>query len=239
MNGSVERVRMLVGGGTPDRPPLFDLLRNDAVLSHFAGEKLSLENAERVVYRAYEPAIDATRPSVRMPHREETIILEDGRTQRHFRWTAWTEHIAYADDDAYVAAKRKILTDNPADWGDAQEKQQEGYFAAIREHRKKLGEVFFVPSGRSPGLMSLITECGLDSFIYRNADHPDLIDDLLEHQTVRSVRFVDHLPEDHGVELVMVGEDIAFNTAPMLSPRWFDEHYHHLLARVIDALPRK
>ena len=39
MKGSIERVRTLINGGTPDRPPLFDLLRNDAVLSHFAGEK--------------------------------------------------------------------------------------------------------------------------------------------------------------------------------------------------------
>ena len=80
MKESIERVRTLINGGTPDRPPLFDLLRNDAVLSHFAGEKLTLENAERVVFKAFEPAVDATRPGVRMPHKEETITLEDGRS---------------------------------------------------------------------------------------------------------------------------------------------------------------
>ena len=71
MEGSLERVRKVVRGEMPDRPPLYDLLRNDAVISHFAGETLTLENAPEVVFRAYDPAIDATRPGVRMPGEEE------------------------------------------------------------------------------------------------------------------------------------------------------------------------
>jgi len=67
MQGSLERVRAVLRGDLPDRAPLYDLLRNDAVVSHFAGETLTLENAPRVVYRAYEPAIDATRPEARSP----------------------------------------------------------------------------------------------------------------------------------------------------------------------------
>ncbi len=91
MEGSIERVRAVIRGETPDRAPLYDLLRNDAVISHFARETLTLENAPEVVYRAYEPAIDATRPGVRMPDEERTVTLEDGRIQRYFRWTMWTE----------------------------------------------------------------------------------------------------------------------------------------------------
>ena len=239
MKGSIERVRTLINGGMPDRPPLFDLLRNDAALSHFSGELLTLENAERVVYDAFEPAVDATRPGVRMPHKEETITLEDGRIQRHFRWTAWTEHIKYASDDDYFAAKRSLMKADPTDWGDGQIERMKEYFSGIQEHKRKLGEVFFVPNGRTTGLMRLITESGLDQFIYRNADNPGLIDDLLEFETVRSLTFVDHLPEQHGLELVMVGEDIAFNTATMLSPGWFDEHFHHRLSRIVDAFHAK
>ena len=154
MNGSIERVRTLINGGTPDRPPLFDLLRNDAVLSHFAGEKLTLENADRVVFKAYEPAIDATRPAVRMPHKEETLALEDGRTQRHFRWTAWTEKKEYASDEAYIAAKRDLLDVDPTEWSSDQIAQMQNYFESREEHKRKLGEIFFVSGGRSPRLMA-------------------------------------------------------------------------------------
>lgn len=239
MKGSIERVQTLINGGTPDRPPLFDLLRNDAVLTHFAGEKLTLENAERIVYKAYEPAIDTTRASVRMPHREETITLQDGRSQRHFRWTAWTERVTYPDDDAYVIAKRRLLDEDPTAWGPVQWGHMQKRFESIEEHRQRLGEVFFVSGGGSPRLMGLITECGLDQFVYRNEDYPDLIDALLEHETVKSVTYAEHLPENHGIELVMIGEDMAYKTGPMLSPTWFEEHYFHRFARIVGAYHEK
>ena len=239
MKGSIDRVRTLFQGGTPDRPPLFDLLRNDAVIGHFAGETLTLENAERVVFKAYEPAVDATRPSVRMPHKEETIVLEDGRAQRHFRWTAWTERVTYASDEEYVATKRKILDSDPTEWGPDQAKQMDEMFVGIKAHREKLGEVFFVSGGRTPRLMGLIGECGLDQFVYRNEDYPELIDSLLEYETAKAVTFVEHLPEKHGIELVMAGDDIAYKTGPMLSPKWFEKHYFPRFSRIVDAFHAK
>jgi hypothetical protein len=42
---STERVKTLLGGQLPDRPPLYDVIRNDAVLEHFGEEKLSPETA--------------------------------------------------------------------------------------------------------------------------------------------------------------------------------------------------
>ena len=69
MRGSIDRVLTVIQGGMPDRAPLFDLLCNDAVLEHFAGESLAPRNAQQVVYAAYAPAIDATRPPVLIPAR--------------------------------------------------------------------------------------------------------------------------------------------------------------------------
>jgi len=62
MKDSINRVTAVINGETPDRAPFFDLLRNDAVISHFSGRRLTTENAPEVVYQAYAPAIDATRP---------------------------------------------------------------------------------------------------------------------------------------------------------------------------------
>ena len=44
MDGSADRVTAVINGEIPDRAPLFDLLRNDAVIEHFSGEQLTLEN---------------------------------------------------------------------------------------------------------------------------------------------------------------------------------------------------
>ena len=38
---SVQRVKTLLAGQLPDRPPLYDVIRNDAVIEHFAGEKIA------------------------------------------------------------------------------------------------------------------------------------------------------------------------------------------------------
>jgi hypothetical protein len=115
MEGSIQRVRKVLRGKMPDRAPMFDLLRNDAVINHFTGRTLTVENAAEVVPAAYGPAIDATR-SARLPDREDSLTLEDGRAQRAYRWTTWTAHVRYDSSDAYRAAKAKWLDSVDPSW---------------------------------------------------------------------------------------------------------------------------
>jgi len=235
----MERVRAVIRGDTPDRPPLFDLLRNDAVISHFAGETLTVDNAPEVVFRAYEPAIDATRPGVRLPDHERVETLADGRAVTYHRWTAWTERVHYADAKAFAAALRERLDAFDPTWTDEHRRDLEGYFESIADHRRRLGELFFVPGAGCLGLMGLMGEAGVEPFCYLLADYPDLVDEALEQDAVRVVTWIEHLPDDHGIEVVFVGDDIAFKSGPFLSPRWFDEHYMHRLARINQAFHRK
>jgi len=222
MQGSIERVRAVINGQMPDRAPLYELLRNDAVVSHFAGRTLTVENAPEVVYAAYKPAVDATRPLVRLPEHERTEVLEDGREQRYYRWTIWTERRRYESSKAYAAVKRREL-------------DAERWLAFIAWERARLGEVFYFPGGPGVGLQGIINEVGLEAFSYYLADCPDVIDALLERNTVNAVSWIEHLPPDHGIEAVFSGDDIAFKSGPLLHPRWFAQHYHHRLARICDA----
>lgn len=236
MKGSVERVRAVVQGQKPDRAPLYELLRNDAVLSHFAGQKLTLENAAEVVFKAYEPAVDATRPLVRLPAAERVVRLEDGREQRHYRWTTWTQHKHYADAQAYACAKREQMARDGQAWSQARQEAMDRFMLLTRENRRKLGEVFYFPSAPvGVGLMSIYGEVGLEDFSYYLADCPEVIEELMEHRTHEAELWVAHLPADHGIEAVMVGDDIAYKTGPMFSPEWFEAHYFHRLARVMAA----
>ena len=66
-----------------------------------------------------------------------------------------------------------------------------------------------------------------------------MIDRQLEHHAVRSALWVEHLPEEHGIEAVFSGDDIAYKGGPLLRPSWFAEHYMPRLARVIDAYHRR
>ena len=240
MKGSIERVRAVVNGDMPDRPPLFDLLRNDAVIEHFAAQHLTLDHVDEVVYAAFAPALDATRPSVRLPGEERTVTLDDGREQRHYRWTTWTAHRQYADADAYAQAKRKELDSiDPYAWGPDHEQAMTDMFARIADDRRRLGEVFYVPGIGGPALMGLYGEIGLEAFSYNLADCPDIIEAILESQTARAVTWAEHLPADHGIEAGFLGDDIAFKAGTLLNPAWLREHYFPRLARVIDVWHRQ
>lgn len=239
MQGSIERVRRLIKGEEPDRPPLYELLRNDAVIEYFTGEQLTVENGAELVYRAYEPAVDATRPAVRAPGEEKTVVLEDGRQQRHCRWTVWTEPRRYADSAAYAAAKRAYLDCFDPAWTPEKQVALEDSLAAMVVARQKLGEVFFFPGGPGPGLMGLYGEVGLESFSYYLADCPDLIDELLECNMLKGIAWIEHLPPAHGIEAVFMGDDIAFRSGPLFSPHWFERHYFHRLARIVEAYHRR
>jgi hypothetical protein len=239
MQGSIERVRTVINGGMPDRAPLYDLLRNDAVISHFAGAPLTVENGAELVYRAFEPAVDATRPAVRAPSREYVTTLDDGREQRFYRWTTWTEKRHYPDSEAYAASKRKMLEAFDPAWNDAQQSALDQRLRSAAETRERLGEVFFVPPGWGPGLMGIIGEVGLEHFSYYLADCPGIITELLECNTVRAEAALEHLPEDHGIEVAFVGDDIAFHSGPFLSPAWFAEHYFPRFTRICRAHHRR
>lgn len=239
MDGSIQRVRAVLRGEPPDRAPLYDLLRNDAVIEHFTGCALTVDNGPDLVYRAYAPAVDATRPAVRPPGRPESLTLPDGRRQRVFRWTAWTEHRRYADDADYAAAKRHFLDAFDPAWTGARQEALEQTLAGHAEARRRLGEVFFFPGGPAPGLMGLIGEVGLEAFCYYLVDRPGLVDELLEVNTLTALAWIDHLPEAHGIEAVFCGDDIAFKTGPLLAPPWFHAHYLPRLERVCAAYHRR
>jgi hypothetical protein len=235
MQNSLNRVRTVVSGGVPDRAPIYELLRNDAVIGHFAGTTLTVENGADLVYRAYGPAVDATRPWVRPPQAEAVERLPDGRLQHRFRWTTWTEPRRYADSAAYRQAKKALLDAFDDRWTDA---DQTGLLAALDRaaaDRHKLGEVFYFPGIAGPGLMGIIGEVGLEAFSYYLADCPDLIPELLECQTRRAVATALHYPPDHGLEAGFLGDDIAFHSGPLLSPAWLRQHYLPRLKRCIDA----
>ncbi len=236
MRESQERIRTVINGGQPDRAPMFDLLRNTAVIEHFTGEQLTVENGAELVYRAYAPAIDGTRPLVKSPNAERTEILPDGRRQEIYRWTIWTEHRHFPDNEAYVREKRAWIAGFDPAWKEAERRSMESTLACIADIRRRLGEVFCfpgIPSG--PNLMGLYGEVGLEAFSYYLADCPDVIVELMEMNTVCAERWYRNLPEWHGIEAGFLGDDIAFKSGPLLSPVWMREHYFPRLARVIDA----
>jgi uroporphyrinogen decarboxylase len=239
MQGSIDRVKAVVSGEMPDRAPLFDLLRNDAVIAHFTGRELTVENAPEVVPAAYPPAVDATR-SMRFPEREEHVTLEDGRKRIISRWTSWTAHREFKDAAHYETVKRAVLEKtDPTDWSAGMQQRLEDGLSKMRAEAAARGDFFFFNGYGSPGLTSIYSEIGLESFSYFLADCPDIIIEQMEHATARTVTWFEHYPENHGQVAYFMADDIAFKSGPLLSPVWMREHYFPRLARITDVMHKK
>lgn len=240
MQGSRQRVRAVLKGERPDRIPLYELIRNDRVIEYFTGVWPTPENGEELVFRTFPLAVDVTRPGMRSPavpvgvEREE--ILPDGRRQVIHRWTSWTEPIRYTSSEAYAQAKRTLLASASTDFTGQDQARMDAYIAQYRTYCERLGDDFFLFMGAPGiGLMGIYGEVGLDPFAFYLYECPGVISDLLAYHTIRAIQFVEHLPPDHGIEGVFIGDDVAFKTATMFSPAYFEQEYFERFARVVAA----
>lgn len=238
MQGSLQRVRAVIRGETPDRIPLYDLLRNDAVVNHFSGETVDTTNGRRVTYRAYSPAIDATRPLVRTPNVERTETV-DGRDRRYFRWTIWVGPRHYSDAEHYQREKRSYLDSRAPAWTSTQQSALEAQLAGWQAEADELGEVYLFRVGPCEWLTNIYHEVGLEQFSYYLADLPDLIHQLLDANFADAAAWADHLPDSHGLDAIFLADDIAFKSGTLLRPAWFQQHYFAGLAQVCAAYHRK
>ena len=239
MRGSVDRVRAVIRGETPDRVPLYDLLRNDAVINQFTGGTLDTTNGRALTYRAYEAAIDATRPLVRTPNIERTETGDDGRERRYFRWTIWVGPRAYRDADHYADEKRRWLDRFDPCWTAEKQKALDDQLAGWSAENNELGEVFLFRVGPCEWLTNIYHEVGLEQFSYYLGDMPDLIHELLDANFREAAAWADHLPDDHGLDAIFLADDIAFKSGTLLRPAWFEQHYFAGLARACAAYHRK
>ncbi|HOR27296.1 MAG TPA: uroporphyrinogen decarboxylase family protein [Candidatus Sumerlaeota bacterium] len=235
MEGSIHRVRQVLQGRRPDRAPLFDLLRNDAVLSHFGGRRLDFDNAQEVVYRAHGAALDATRPAVRLPQPERCETLPDGRTMKYLRWTAWQAPRFYASPEEFAQERARYVETFDAAWNAERQRALDEELAFFARDRHRLGDLFYFPATRGVGIQPLYTAIGLEQFCLFMLYYPQLIDDLLECSALEAIAWCEHLPADHGIEAVFVSEDMASKNGPLFSLDWLDRHYFPRLQRVIAA----
>jgi uroporphyrinogen decarboxylase len=232
----IERIRTILNGGTPDRPALFDLLRNNAVLEYYSGKSLE-EDVAGAIYGAIRNILDSTR-SVRFPSVPGEEQRPDGTVIVRRQWTTWTKRNRYptvAEAEASLqnqiqALEERLTKDDASDKRDAQNIR-----VSVEKILAKLGYdfAFFAP-GYSTGLM-IYTSYGLETFSYLLADNPKLISRYLELNTELNVRRIEHVSVADISPGVFVGEDIAYKGATLFSPDYLCREFIPRLEKIIDA----
>ena len=235
MKGSRDRVRKLIGGGKPDRMPHFDLIVNDAVLRHFnSGVAVGIGD-DRGGMTAVAGATDASRFTYFSPMKEGIEILPDGRKRVSRDWTAWNEPERPVKPEEYRADARHRLEEARDRGRRPYDTRHDGQYAGDLSISGTFGDdYYYVALGACPQLMGTWLEYGLEEFCGYLEECDEAVGERLEANTLEACAWVDGLPADDGFEMFFIGEDIAFNNAPMFSLAWLERRYFPRLKRVID-----
>lgn len=234
MENSFQLTKAFLEGKKIPRILLYDLLRNDAVTGHFGGEPVTTGNGRKVVFGSYEPAVDATRPLVRTPNEEKTIILPDGRNQRFFRWTIWTDHLHYEKETDYKTEKEKFIR-NFEFWNEEKEVEQSAQLSQHREEQKELGDIYYFPVGPCNWLTRIYDEVGWEDFSLYWAYYPELIAQIFQCHMQETISWAEHLPANFEYNGVFLADDIAFNNGLLLPVEWFRENYIQGIKKICDT----
>jgi uroporphyrinogen-III decarboxylase len=232
----IERVRTILSGGTPDRPALFDLLRNNAVLEYYSGKSL-VEDTEGAIYGAIRNILDSTR-SVRFPSVEGEEHRPDGTVIVRRQWTTWTKRPRYptvAEAEASLQGNIRSLEERLAKDSASDKQDAQNIRASVEAILTKLGYdfAFFAP-GYTTGMM-VFTSYGLETFSYLLADNPEVISRYLELNTELNVRRIEHVSVADISPGVFVGEDIAYKGGTLFSPAYLRREFMPRLERIVDA----
>lgn len=215
-----ERIICALSRQEPDRVPLYDLVDNSEIIQHYAGEKLTLENAHDVIPRALNRVLDTTR--VWMPHAPGRRV--DDRGFAHERgdwWNEWqvstpfhnmVELIAFVKDEI-----ERLEAWQPTDT-DAELKD-----ALIWKER--FGEVVIPASTAGEALSDAYILVGLDQFVYLESEAPDLVDRWLKALHARTMRRLQAQTRCREVSpIAWVFDDMAYKGRLMFSPRYLRAH---------------
>jgi uroporphyrinogen decarboxylase len=229
-----ERVTATLNCEPTDRPPIYDLIRNDAAIEYFARQPIDMRSPERAVYAAYSAFADATKSSVRMPRIPgETIVIE-GEEYVTQRWTEWKKREPSYDrrnTEERVASQIKTLRQRRREL----DRVVGHYIDDLNNKQAALADTVVFPNlpNTGCGLYSAYLFCGgVESFSYFMYDSPDLAEELIFENLSYTTDFLDRLPSDFAPPAVIVAEDIGGRNGPMFSPKYLSKTLYPGLKQV-------
>jgi hypothetical protein len=227
-----ERVLRTLALQETDRVPIYDILQNDGLIEHFAGQRLTVEDGERIKGRAIGRCLDMTRmpggPSAPGIERRE-----DGIVVRRERWTAWVVERPWHDRASLVAWVHREIER-------VSQRVYDAAFAHAFHANMERSQAYFgddtvqvVESG--VGLTEMYWALDWEDFSYLLADEPDLIAAWLDARHRAELRRVEAIADPQRIPLALTYDDIAYKTSLLISPAWLRAHWVPRLKQLNDA----
>lgn len=228
----VERLEAVFRFEQPDRVPLYDKLRNEGAIAHYAGEPFVVERGRSIGMKACRAILDATANPI-YPQPEGVDRTPDGFEWTRQRWTSWLTGRPFHDVDSLAAWVRGDIERH-----DGFDPRANGWIEAAMARsealQSALGDTLNLFGVGGVGLHGAFHQAGLEMFSYLLADEPGLVSRWLEARfqaICRTLAAWDARRVPH--RFAMVGEDIASKTATIFSPAFLRQEFFPRLRTVI------
>jgi len=235
-----ERVLRTVRQQETDRVPVYDILQNDAIIEHFAGQKMTPENGTWVKGLAIGRILDMTRMP-EGPQQSGETLTENGIRLRQERWTSWIIERPFSDPCSLREwIKADIRRTDKLEY-DRQyaERVHQGIhrslhnFAQGNPAARDDPTVLILESG--VGLTEPYWWIGLEQFAYLQADEPDLVDEWLESRNQAELRRVQAIANPELIPIALTYDDIAYKAGLLFSPSWLRRCWLPRLKKLVNA----
>lgn len=238
---SKERVIKVLSCESTDHPPLYDLLRNDAAVEHYAGEKLTIKEGRRTTIKAMSNMLDATKQFMRFPQ-EERRIERDGKLIEQKRWTWWP---VKQDEDNQISliARIKDYISNYKGWDENSQNYLDGRIRDFQEKQAEAGDMVIFPTfgGMITGWISTAYEyCGgIDRFSYLLMDEPTLISHFLDVLFQQRKELIGHYTGGISSPMVFHDDDVASRNGLIFSPQFLKRELIPRLKKMVEIYHQK
>jgi len=227
-----ERVLRTIQHQDTDRVPVYDILQNDALIEHLAGEHLTVANGDRVKARAISRCLDMTRMPAG-PKAPGVRFSPEGLTIRDERWTSWIVERPWCDWDGLIDwVQSEIARVDTLVYDSA---FAETFWGRMDHYQALFGDdtVQVVESG--VGLTEMYWAVGWERFSYLLADEPDLVVAWLEARFRAEMRRIAVIADPRHITVALPYDDIAYKNGTLISPRWLRAHWVPRLRELVGA----
>lgn len=215
-----ERVLCALSLQEPDRLPLYDLVSSRAMIEHFSGEILTLENASQVVPRAMEAALDTTR--IFLPEALGTRTDQRGFTYERRDWfNEWLVSLPFHDMKEMIGFVNQEI-ERLENW---QPEDSQKHLDELMAWKARYGTTVIPASWAGEALQDSYIEVGLDWFIWLESEDQRLTLAWIE---ARHNQLMRRLQSEMGCRkvspLAWIFGDIAYKERLIFSPAFLRSH---------------